>query len=93
MSAAKHARLAFPLALLAATTLLLAAAAPSQAAPAWRIDSLANTNSAPGGTQNYLVQLTNAGDEALDGTAGDPIALHVSLPEHITAKRSEEHTV
>jgi hypothetical protein len=54
--------------------------------PAWRIDTIANTNAAPRGTQHYEIQLTNLGDENADGTHGDPIVLKVSLPEGITAE-------
>jgi hypothetical protein len=57
-------------------------AAPAFAAQAWRIDSLSDTTVAPGATFEYLVQVTNVGDAAMDGSEIDVIG---SLPSGITA--------
>ena len=52
----------------AALACLLVAAVPAVAAPVWRIDSLSNTNVVAGGTLEYLVQITNGGNVATDGS-------------------------
>jgi hypothetical protein len=52
--------------------------------PVWRIDALANTTAAPGGTSNYLVQLTNNGDSGVDATQ-TPVQLTASLPAGVSA--------
>src|SRR6185503_15135035 len=52
------------------------------AAPAWRIDALSNTTAAPGGTLDYLVQVTNVGGVASDGGQLDLVA---TLPADVTA--------
>ncbi|HZV73417.1 MAG TPA: hypothetical protein VFF79_06855, partial [Conexibacter sp.] len=49
------------------------------AAPVWRIDASGNTTGAPGGDLPILVQVTNIGDAAADGT-GTPITLTGSAP-------------
>jgi hypothetical protein len=61
-------------------------AAPALAQPAWRLVSLANSTAVPGGTQSFLLQLTNTGDTNADGTMGDPITLTATLPTDITAQ-------
>jgi uncharacterized repeat protein (TIGR01451 family) len=66
---------------------LLAAAAPASASgPAWRIDSVANTTVAPGGTLRYELQLRNVGDAVADGLSGDPFILTATLPSGVTAQ-------
>jgi hypothetical protein len=70
--------------MLAVVMVALASAAAS-AQPAWRIDSLSNTTAAPGGSMNYLVQVTNTGDQGADGTL-DPIVLGGSLPSGVQAQ-------
>ena len=52
------------------------------AAPAWRIDALSNSTAAPGQTLDYLVQVTNVGDGASDGSQ---LALVATLPADVTA--------
>lgn len=61
---------------------LLCAAAAAAAAPAWRIDALSNTTAAPGGTLDYLVQVTNGGGGDSDGGQLDLVA---TLPAGVTA--------
>jgi hypothetical protein len=58
------------------------AAAGAAASPAWRIDALSNTTAAPGGTLDYLVQVTNGGGSASDGSQLDLVA---TLPAGVTA--------
>jgi len=60
--------------------LLSSAAAASS--PTWRIDALSNTRAAPGGTLDYLVQVTNVGYEASDGSQ---LAVVATLPDGVTA--------
>jgi hypothetical protein len=62
------------------------AAAPAGAQAVFRVDSLANTTVAPGGTLNYNLLMTNVGDATADGTGGDPIVLSGTLPAGITAQ-------
>lgn len=52
------------------------------ASPAWRIDALSNTTAAPGGTLDYLVQVTNPGVVDSDGR---PLDLVATLPAGVTA--------
>jgi uncharacterized repeat protein (TIGR01451 family) len=52
------------------------------ASPAWRIDALSNTTAAPGGTLDYLVQVTNVGDADSDGTQLELVA---TLPAGVRA--------
>jgi hypothetical protein len=73
-------------ALVATCIVFGAAAAPATAQPAWKIDSLANSTAAPGGTTDFLIQLTNVGDAVADGTTGDPIVLTATLPPGMTAQ-------
>lgn len=61
---------------------LLCSATAAAASPAWRIDALSNTTAAPGGTLDYLVQVTNVGDAASDGGQLDLVA---TLPADVTA--------
>ncbi|HEX4805065.1 MAG TPA: hypothetical protein VFU94_04120 [Conexibacter sp.] len=68
------------LAMAAGACLLCSAAAT--ASPAWRIDALSNTTAAPGGTLDYLVQVTNVGDADSDGGELDLVA---ALPAGVTA--------
>ena len=56
--------------------------ATAAASPAWRIDALSNTTAAPGGTLDYLVQVTNVGDAATDG---GQLELVATLPDGVTA--------
>lgn len=60
----------------------LLCSATAAASPAWRIDALSNTTAAPGGTLDYLVQVTNDSGE---GTDNSPLALVATLPSGITA--------
>jgi len=57
--------------------LSLALASPALGAQAWRIDSLANSTVAPGGTLDYFVKAVNVGDAAMDGS---PITVTATLP-------------
>jgi hypothetical protein len=52
------------------------------ASPAWRIDALSNTTAAPGGTLDYLVQVTN--DAGVDSDGGQ-LDLVATLPAGVTA--------
>jgi hypothetical protein len=55
-----------------AAAALLACTCTAAAAPAWRIDTLANTTAAPGNSFQYVIQITNVGDEpAPPAPAGD----------------------
>ena len=64
--------------------MLLAAAAPASAAgPEWRLDPLAPTTAAPGGTFRYLVQATNAGDASAEAAA-EAWTFTVTLPEDLS---------
>jgi hypothetical protein len=60
----------------------LLSATVAAASPAWRIDALSNTTAAPGGTLDYLVQVTNVGDTDSDGGQLDLVA---TLPADVTA--------
>jgi hypothetical protein len=51
------------------------------ASPAWRIDALSNSTAAPGGTLDYLVQVTNVGTDS----DGGPLDLVATLPPGVTA--------
>lgn len=64
------------------TGMLLAFATPAHAAQAWRIDTLSHTTIAPGGTLEYLVQMTNVGDADMDGSEID---ITGTLPPGLTA--------
>lgn len=68
---------------LAIVALLAGGSAAAQAASAWRIDALANSTAAPGGTVDYVVEVRNAGDVDLDGSA-EPITLTGTLPPGLT---------
>jgi len=57
-------------------------ATAAAASPAWRIDALSNTTAAPGGTLDYLVQVTNGGYADSDGGQLDLVA---TLPAGVTA--------
>jgi hypothetical protein len=61
---------------------LLCSATAAAASPAWRIDALSNTTAAPGGTLDYLVQVTNGGGADSDGGQLDLVA---TLPAGVTA--------
>lgn len=67
---------------LIAAGILLASAASAHAAQAWRIDTLSDTTIAPGGTMEYLVQMTNVGDADMDGSEIDVTG---TLPSGLTA--------
>ena len=71
--------------LLATVVLLLAAASTAAAAPVWRVDPLATTTAAPGSTLQYVVQMTNVGEDSLDATV-DPWTFTVTLPDGLTAE-------
>src|SRR5690242_16527610 len=64
-----------------ALAVVLPCSASAAASPAWRIDALSNTTAAPGGTLDYLVQVTNVG-AASDGSRIDLVA---TLPAGVTA--------
>ncbi|HKG40421.1 MAG TPA: hypothetical protein VKB25_15645 [Conexibacter sp.] len=61
---------------------LLCSATAAAAPPGWRIDALSNTTAAPGGTLDYLVQVTNVGDSDSDGGQLDLVA---TLPSGVRA--------
>jgi hypothetical protein len=58
-----------------------AAASASAAAPAWRIDSLANTTALPSGTLTYYLQVVNVGSADADGST---ITTTITLPPGVT---------
>lgn len=61
--------------------LCLGFASPALGAQAWRIDSLANSTVAPGGTLDYFVKLVNVGDQPMDGSQ---ITVTATLPSGMT---------
>lgn len=61
---------------------LLWSAMAAAASAGWRVDALSNTTAEPGGTLDYLVQLTNVGGEDSDGSQVDLVA---TLPDGVTA--------
>jgi hypothetical protein len=61
---------------------LLGSATAAAASPTWRIDALSNTTAAPGGTLDYLVQVTNDGSADSDDGQLDLVA---TLPAGVTA--------
>jgi uncharacterized repeat protein (TIGR01451 family) len=63
-------------------------AASAQAAPEWRVDPLATTTAAPGGTLQYQVQLSNAGDASLEASL-EPWTFTATLPTGLTAISAE----
>jgi uncharacterized repeat protein (TIGR01451 family) len=64
---------------LVATLVLGAGVSPAfAAAPAWRLDSLANSTAAPGSAIEYQLQITNLGDGPADGVT--PLTLTITLP-------------
>src|SRR5215212_7674310 len=65
-------------------------ATAASASPAWRIDALSNTTAAPGGTLDYLVQVTNVGDAPSDGGQVDLVA---TLPAGVTALSTANESV
>jgi len=69
------------LALICTTALLMATATSAYAAQGWRLDSLADSSVAPGGTFEYLVQATNTSATATDGSEID---LTGTLPAGLT---------
>jgi uncharacterized repeat protein (TIGR01451 family) len=68
-------------ALLAGLALLSVGVVDASAAPVWRLDSLANSTVAPGGTLEYSVQATNLGT----ATNGSEVVLTAVLPPGFTA--------
>jgi hypothetical protein len=70
------------LAVLTAAALPAFAGAAQAAAPAWRLDSFANTNVAPGESFEYRVEATNVGDAETDGSQ---IVLTATLATGMTA--------
>ena len=77
-----------PTVALTAIILLLAAAAPAlaSAGPVWRINTLSPSTVAPGETTEYLVQMANVGDAAMNG---EPIVASGSLPEGLTIETAK----
>ena len=67
---------------MALTVGLLCSATAVAASPQWRIDALSNTTAAPGGTLDYLVQVTNGSGLDSDGSQLDLVA---TLPPGVTA--------
>ncbi|HEV7772347.1 MAG TPA: hypothetical protein VGO48_03525 [Conexibacter sp.] len=61
---------------------LLCSVTAAAAPPAWRIDALSNTTAAPGGTLDYLVQVTNG--DGVDSDGGQ-LDLVTALPAGVTA--------
>ncbi|HZV72671.1 MAG TPA: hypothetical protein VFF79_03055 [Conexibacter sp.] len=61
---------------------LLCSTMAAAASPAWRIDALSNTTAAPGGTLDYLVQVTNVSGVDSDGGHLDLVA---TLPDGVRA--------
>ena len=72
-----------PLAALIACLAALLPAAPASAAvgPKLRVDSISETTIAPGEILDYKIQVTNVGDEELDGS---PVKVAVELPPGLT---------
>jgi uncharacterized repeat protein (TIGR01451 family) len=62
--------------------LLLVPSSPALGAPVWRIDSLANSTVAPGGTLDFFVKAVNVGDQPMDGS---PITVTATLPNGMVA--------
>ncbi len=54
-------------------------ASAAAAAPAWQVESQANTTVAPGGTLHYLVQITNVGDANAD-LVSNPLTFTAHMP-------------
>ena len=61
----------------------LAGAAQAAAQPTWRLDAIANSTVAPGGTLGYVVQATNVGDQSTDGS---DVVMTATLPAGMTAQ-------
>jgi uncharacterized repeat protein (TIGR01451 family) len=61
---------------------LLCSSTAAAASPGWRIDALSNTRAAPGGTLDYLVQVTNVSGADSDGSQ---LVLVATLPAGVTA--------
>jgi hypothetical protein len=59
-------------------------AGPASAQPVWRINSVANTTVAPGGTFNYLVEIANVGDSDAN-PSGHPITFTATMPSGVSA--------
>jgi hypothetical protein len=64
-------------ALAAALMLLTASSASASVGPRLEVGSISNTTVAPGEILNYKIQITNAGDEPLDGS---PVKVAIELP-------------
>jgi uncharacterized repeat protein (TIGR01451 family) len=74
---------------LLAGVLLAGLASAAGAAVVWRVDPLASTTVAAGGTLSYRVQLTNVGDSTADATQV-PITFSGSLPPGLTVSSVSE---
>jgi uncharacterized repeat protein (TIGR01451 family) len=57
--------------------------AQAVAQPQWRLDAIANSTVAPGGTVPYVVQATNVGDQPTDGS---DVTMTATLPAGMTAQ-------
>lgn len=66
--------------------LLAPAAAAHAAGPAWRIDSVADTTVAPGGSLDYFVTVTNKGDQATN----DVYSVTMTLPNGMTSTAASD---
>ena len=64
--------------MLAMAMVMLVSVSSALAAPAWRVESGADTVAAPGGTLQYYVNVANVGSDATDGVT--PYTLVVTLP-------------
>src|SRR5215203_1454910 len=75
------------LGLLAAIAAAFAAqsAPAATAAPQWLLEVHTNTTAAPGGEIDYNLQILNVGEEAADGTGGDPVVFSAELPPDVSA--------
>ncbi len=60
---------------------LVGAAGAWASGPVWRVDSVAASSAAPGGSLSYFVQITNVGDAPSDGSEFDLVA---TLPSGMT---------
>jgi uncharacterized repeat protein (TIGR01451 family) len=61
-----------------------ATAGAASAAPAWRLDAVANSTAAPGGAGDYVVEAINVGNQA----TGGEVVLTAKLPEGMTAQEA-----
>jgi hypothetical protein len=66
--------------------LLLAGAAHATSPAIWRLDALSNSTAAPDSTYRLNLQLANIGDEAADGTGGEPVVFTAALPPQMSVE-------